>query len=179
MKAGACSFRLALCSGSRMSGKACKGEWVLARQWGEGSGRPLVEGWLSSCFRETWELRLRAVAASARTPINPDSQHPPPPRQAAGDRRGRGSLFLPHLSGSVFSVSRLLTNVYTFLLDTTYQSKIRTQFLKKSYAKKYTFFPIPSHPPLRTAGNCCFGVHCSRTFFTPVPKYFYLENSYS
>ena len=139
MQAGACSFRLALCSGSPMSGKAWKGEWVLARQWGEGIGRPLVEGWLSSCFRETWELWLRAVTASACTHINPDSWAPPAGAGSWGQEGpagAEGHFFFPHLSGSFFSVSRLFTNVYTFLLDTTYQSKIRTQFLKKSYTKK-------------------------------------------
>ena len=53
-----------------------------------------------------------------------------------GPAGAEGHFFFPHLSGSFFSVSRLFTNVYTFLLDTTYQSKIRTQFLKKSYTKK-------------------------------------------
>ena len=41
-----------------------------------------------------------------------------------GPAGAEGHFFFLHLSGSFFSVSRLFTEVYIFLLDTTYQSEI-------------------------------------------------------
>ena len=62
---------------------------------GAGGGRPCMDSWPSSCFRETWELGLWAIMASACTHIDPDRRGPLGGRLGTGGAcRGRGSLFL-------------------------------------------------------------------------------------
>lgn len=130
MQAGACSLGSAPRGGSLMSGEAGKGNCVLAGQWrraGAGSGRPCVDSWLSSCFREAWELGLRA-SPSWRQPAHTLTLTDGAPWVRGWGQEGpagaEGRFFFLHLSGSFFSVSRLFTEVYIFLLDTTYQSEI-------------------------------------------------------